>query len=197
MSQTENTIRKATIVGTGFYAPEKVVTNQFFNDMYKKDVDSFLREQRNIKERRWMSAEQVTSDLIVPAAEEAMKTAGISPKDLDLIIVSTDTPDYLSPSTASVVQFKIGAANADDEIGKLVPHGRAVCDRAAAEVPVGLLAQVGIADPQRAVDDPRGLFARHTYLLDKPKNPVRDVQRAVLGVLKVGVVLLALVQQAL
>ena len=112
MSETQISIRKATIAGTGFYAPDKIVTNQFFNDMYKKDVDSFLREQRNIKERRWMSAEQVTSDLIVPAAEEAMKTAGISPKDLDLIIVSTDTPDYLSPSTASVVQFKIGATNA-------------------------------------------------------------------------------------
>jgi len=103
---------KATIAGTGMYAPERVVTNQYFNDLYKKDIGTFLAEQRNIHERRWMSSEQTTSDLIIPAAEEAMKNAGITAKDLDLIIVSTDTPDYLSPSTASVVQYRIGATKA-------------------------------------------------------------------------------------
>lgn len=104
--------RRATIAGTGYYAPEKVVRNQFFNDLYKKDIDVFLREQRHITERRWMSEDQATSDLIVPAAEQAMKAAGLTAKDLDLIIVSTDTPDYLSPSTASVVQYKLGATKA-------------------------------------------------------------------------------------
>ncbi len=108
----QNTIRKASIVGTGFYAPEKVVSNQYFNDLYKKDIDTFLREQRNIHERRWMSTEQATSDLVVPAAEMALKNAGIKASDLDLIIVATDTPDYLSPSTASVVQYKLAAKNA-------------------------------------------------------------------------------------
>jgi 3-oxoacyl-[acyl-carrier-protein] synthase III len=104
--------RKATIVGTGMYAPDRVVKNEYFNEMYKKDIDSFLKAQRNIHERRWMSAEQTTSDLIVPAAQEAMKTAGITAADLDLIVVSTDTPDYISPSTAAVVQHKLGAKNA-------------------------------------------------------------------------------------
>lgn len=103
---------KATIKGTGFYAPEKVIKNQYFNDMYKKDIDTFLREQRNIFERRFMAEDQATSDLIVPAAEEAMKNAGITAKDLDLIIVATDTPDYMSPSTAAVVQHKLKAVNA-------------------------------------------------------------------------------------
>lgn len=107
-----NTTRKATIVGTGMYAPERVITNQYFNDLYKKDIGTFLSEQRNIRERRWMNPEQRTSDLILPAAEEAMKVAGITAKDLDLIIVSTDTPDYLSPSTASVVAYRLGAVNA-------------------------------------------------------------------------------------
>lgn len=105
-------IRRATIVGTGLYAPEKIVKNQFFNDLYKKDIDTFLREQRNIFERHYMSAEQATSDLVVPAAEEALKNAKLEAKDLDLIIVATDTPDYLSPSTAAVVQYKLGAVNA-------------------------------------------------------------------------------------
>jgi 3-oxoacyl-[acyl-carrier-protein] synthase-3 len=105
-------IRRATIVGTGMYVPERVIKNQYFNDMYKKDIDTFLKEQRNIHERRWMSDEQATSDLIVPAAEEAMKNAGITAREIDLIVVATDTPDYLSPSTAAVVQYKLKAVNA-------------------------------------------------------------------------------------
>lgn len=104
--------RRATIAGTGSYVPERVVPNQFFDDLYKKDISSFLETQRNIKERRWMSPEQSTSDLILPAAEQAMKAAGITAEDLDLIIVSTDTPDFLSPSTASVVQYRLGAKKA-------------------------------------------------------------------------------------
>lgn len=104
--------RKATIVGTGMYVPERVVTNEFFDKLYNKDIGTFLKDQRNISERRWMTEDQRTSDLIIPAAEEALKNAHITAKDLDLIIVSTDTPDYLSPSTASVVQYRMGATNA-------------------------------------------------------------------------------------
>lgn len=107
-----NLMRHATIAGVGMYAPEKVIKNDFFNDYYKKDIGTFLEENRNIKERRWMTDEQTTSDLIIPAAQEAMTQAGISADDLNLIIIATDTPDYLSPSTASVVQFKLGAKNA-------------------------------------------------------------------------------------
>lgn len=105
-------MQKAFIAGTGSYVPERIVKNEFFNELYKKDIDSFLKEQRNIFERRWMKPEQRTSDLIMPAAEEALKNAKITAKDLDLIIVSTDTPDYLSPSTASVIQFRLQATRA-------------------------------------------------------------------------------------
>ena len=105
-------MRKATIAGTGMYAPERVVKNDYFNDLYKKDIDTFLREKRNIFERRFMAEDQCTSDLIIPAAEQALKTAGLTAKDIQLIIVSTDTPDYLSPSTASVVQHRLGAKQA-------------------------------------------------------------------------------------
>jgi 3-oxoacyl-[acyl-carrier-protein] synthase-3 len=104
--------KTAVIRGTGMYAPEKIVLNEEFNKMYGKDVDTFLREKRNIFQRRYMDKDQATSDLIVPAAEQAMKNAGIRAEDVDLIIVSTDTPDYLSPSTAAVVQYKLGAKNA-------------------------------------------------------------------------------------
>jgi 3-oxoacyl-[acyl-carrier-protein] synthase-3 len=111
-SATQNPAPRAKIVGTGFFVPERVVKNEYFNKLYGKDVDTFLRTQRNIFERRYMDPSQTTSDLIVPAAEEALKNAGLKATDLDLIICSTDTPDYISPSTASVVQFKLKATNA-------------------------------------------------------------------------------------
>ncbi|MCB0377449.1 MAG: ketoacyl-ACP synthase III [Bdellovibrionales bacterium] len=105
-------MRTATIKGTGLYAPAKVVTNDYFDELYGRDMSTFLVEKRNIKERHYMADNQATSDLIVPAAQKAMEQAGITASDLDLIIVATDTPDYLSPSTAAVVQYKLGAKNA-------------------------------------------------------------------------------------
>src|SRR5574341_1163183 len=75
-------------------------------------MSKWLVENVGIRERRWMSPEQTTSDLVVEAARRALEGAGISPADLDLIIVSTDTPDYLSPSTSVVVQHKLGAEKA-------------------------------------------------------------------------------------
>lgn len=104
--------RRATICGTGLYAPDRVVPNAFFDELYGRDISTFLREQRNIRERRWMAPDQATSDLIVPAARDAMAAAGVTIDDVDLIVVSTDTPDYLSPSTASVVAHKLGARRA-------------------------------------------------------------------------------------
>jgi 3-oxoacyl-[acyl-carrier-protein] synthase-3 len=107
-----SSVRNGVIVGTGIYAPEKKVGNDYFNDYYQKDIDTFLREKRNIHQRYWMDESQATSDLIVPAVEGALKQAGLKASDIDLLIVSTDTPDYLSPSTASVVQYKMAAKNA-------------------------------------------------------------------------------------
>src|SRR5665213_1354111 len=105
-------MRRAVIRGTGMYAPDKVVKNEEFNKLYQKDVATFLVEKRNIRERHYMDPSQATSDLIVPAAEQALAAAGIRANALDLIIVSTDTPDYLSPSTAAVVQHKLKATHA-------------------------------------------------------------------------------------
>lgn len=103
---------RATIAGTGMYVPEKVVDNQFFSKKYGRDMDAFLREQRNIFTRHFMSDDQATSDLIIPAAREAMQNARIQADNVDLLIVATDTPDYISPSTAAVVQHKLGLKNA-------------------------------------------------------------------------------------
>ena len=102
----------AQIIATGLYAPERVVTNDVFDDLYGEDVDTFLRERRNIRERRYAAAGQTTSDLAAAAARQALERAGTSADEVDLLIVSTDTPDQLSPSTAAVVQAKIGATGA-------------------------------------------------------------------------------------
>ncbi len=105
-------IRRAKIASTGMFVPSRKVTNEYFNELYKQDVDKFLREKRNIKSRYFMDPDQATSDLIVPAAQQAMERARVKPEDIDLIIVATDTPDYLSPSTAAVVHKKLKTTNA-------------------------------------------------------------------------------------
>lgn len=104
--------RHPQILATGSYVPERVVTNAEIDELMGESTSEWLLANVGIEERRWMSAEQTTSDLIVAAAKKALVRSGLSPADLDLIIVSTDTPDYLSPSTSVVVQSKLGAAKA-------------------------------------------------------------------------------------
>ncbi|MBI3164176.1 MAG: ketoacyl-ACP synthase III [Chloroflexi bacterium] len=105
-------MRNVQILSTGGYVPERVVTNAEVDAMMGESTGEWLLTNVGIKERRWMAPEQVTSDLIVEASKKALESAGITAADLDLIIVSTDTPDYLSPSTSIVVQNKLGADKA-------------------------------------------------------------------------------------
>jgi 3-oxoacyl-[acyl-carrier-protein] synthase-3 len=104
--------RYPQILSTGSYVPERIVTNAEVDALMGAATSEWLVSNVGIKERRWMAPEQVTSDLIVAASKKAIERAGISAADLDLIIVSTDTPDYLSPSTSVVVQYKLGADKA-------------------------------------------------------------------------------------
>ena len=105
-------MRNSKIIATGHYAPERIIPNVYFNELLGEDVDTWLRENLTIRERRWCSDDQSTADLCVEAAGKTLKTAGISADKLDLLIIATDTPEYISPSTASVVQNRIGAINA-------------------------------------------------------------------------------------
>ncbi len=105
-------MRNAVIKSVGAFAPEKVVPNSYFDELLGTDVDSWLREVVQIYERRWCTPDESTADLAEKAALQAMERAGITAKDLDLIIISTDTPEFVSPSTASVVQHRLGAENA-------------------------------------------------------------------------------------
>lgn len=104
--------RNAQILSTGSYVPERVVTNAEMDAILGEPVDEWLIENVGIRQRRFMADDQTTSDLIVAASQRALEKAGIGPEALDLVIVSTDTPDYLSPGTSVVVQHKLGASNA-------------------------------------------------------------------------------------
>jgi 3-oxoacyl-[acyl-carrier-protein] synthase-3 len=100
------------ILATGSYVPDRVVTNAEVDALIGETTSDWLVANVGIRERRWMRPDQTTSDLIVEAARRALDRARVTAQDLSLIIVSTDTPDYLSPATAVVVQHKLGAAQA-------------------------------------------------------------------------------------
>jgi 3-oxoacyl-[acyl-carrier-protein] synthase-3 len=99
----------AYIKGTGSYAPENVVKNDFFESVGSNDA--WIQRNLGIKERR-ISTGETTSDLAAMAGKEAIKNAGLTPQDIDLIILATATPDKLAPSCACFVQEKIEAFNA-------------------------------------------------------------------------------------
>jgi 3-oxoacyl-[acyl-carrier-protein] synthase III len=104
--------RYAQILSTGRYVPEKMLPNSYFDEILDRDVDEWLVENVGIKERHVMADDETTSDLCMHAANQALARAGIEAAEIDLLIVATDTPDYLSPATANVVQHKIGTVNA-------------------------------------------------------------------------------------
>jgi len=99
------------IVGMGICLPEKILTN-FDMEKIVETSDEWIRTRTGIQERRIIEKGQATSDLASEAAKEALKNAGLKPSEIDLIVVGTITPDMLFPSTACVVQRKIGAENA-------------------------------------------------------------------------------------
>jgi len=98
----------ARIAGIGSYLPEKVLTNQDLEGMMDTS-DEWIRERTGIKRRHIAADDETTSTLGLEAARRAMKMAGVTPDDLDLIIVGTCTPDKVIPSTACIIQRQLGA----------------------------------------------------------------------------------------
>ena len=101
----------AKIVGTGSYLPERRVTNEELAGSVNLDPEGILR-RTGIRERRWAGKEQATSDLATEAVRAAMTQAGCSPEDLDVIVLSTTSPDMWFPSTACLVQRNLKAERA-------------------------------------------------------------------------------------
>ena len=103
--------RTVSIIGTGSYVPERVLTNADLTKLVDT-TDEWITSRTGIKERRIAAEGENTSDLAAKAAQAAMDNAGITAAEIDLILVATVTPDMFFPSTACFVQSKIGAKNA-------------------------------------------------------------------------------------
>jgi len=99
------------VLGTGKYVPERVLTNQDLEKMVDTS-DEWIRTRTGMRERRIARPDEAASDLSLPAAQQALKNAGIAASDLDLIIVATITPDMSFPSTACILQERLGAKKA-------------------------------------------------------------------------------------
>jgi 3-oxoacyl-[acyl-carrier-protein] synthase-3 len=110
--------RYGNIIGTGRYLPKNEITNETFaqwmgevNPTLAEVVGKFEKSS-NIKTRFYADEDMATSDLAVEAAKAALEDAGITPDEVDLIILGTDSPDYITPATSVVVQEKLGAKKA-------------------------------------------------------------------------------------
>nr|WP_154893608.1 beta-ketoacyl-ACP synthase III [Paenibacillus xylanexedens] len=106
-----NNLRPVGVIGTGKYVPEKILTNSDLEKMVDTN-DEWIVSRTGIKERHIAAPDQATSDLAYEAAIKALKSAGMTGSDLDLIIVATITPDSAFPSTACILQDKLGAKGA-------------------------------------------------------------------------------------
>ncbi len=101
----------ASLVGWGHYAPENVLTNE---DMaqFVDTTDEWIRSRSGIERRHFVSEDQATSDLCIEAGRRALDRAGVDGPDVDLVIVATSSPDYLTPPVSSQVQHGLGCTNA-------------------------------------------------------------------------------------
>ena len=105
----------ATIVSTGFYLPEIEVTNDSLREKFDGTSPEFVDKMEAstcIRSRWYAPADWAASDLALRAAQQALERAGKSADEVDLIILGTDSPDYITPATSVVLQAKLGAKNA-------------------------------------------------------------------------------------
>lgn len=100
---------RSKIVSTGSYLPERVMTNAELEQLVDTS-DAWIRERSGIEERRIAAPGQTTGDLAVAAAQQAIETADIDPALINMVIIGTSTPDAVFPSTASLIQQRLGIA---------------------------------------------------------------------------------------
>jgi 3-oxoacyl-[acyl-carrier-protein] synthase III len=152
--------RYATIISTGRYVPEIEITNDMLRERFQhipEFVDK-MEASSGIK-RRWHAPEDwATSDVALPAARQALERAGRTSEQVDLIILGTDSPDYITPATSVVLQHKLGAGNAGTfDVG---------C--ACASFPTGLAAAAGILAANPGI---RTVLVVGVYLMHKLTAP--------------------------
>ena len=101
-------LRKVKIAGTGAYIPQRVLTNADLEEMVATS-DEWISTRTGIRERRIAGKNEAASDLAYHAARRALKNAHVKPRDLDMIMVATITPDMIFPATACILQERLGA----------------------------------------------------------------------------------------
>lgn len=151
----------AKIASTGIYLPEREVSNDDLRARFDATLPEFVDKMEAssaIRTRWWAPEEWAASDLAVRAARQALERAGRSPEEVDLIVLGTDSPDYLTPATSVVVQHKLGAINAGTfDVG---------C--ACASFPTGLSAAAGIMATNKAMNC---ILVIGVYLMHKLTAP--------------------------
>jgi len=157
--------RFANIIATGRYLPEICVPNDVFRERLKATAPDFTDKMEagtGIRQRWYAPEDWATSDLALRAAKNALAKANRKPEDLDLIILGTDSPDYITPSTSVVLQGKLGAKKAGTfDVG---------C--ACASFPTGLTIASGIlaTNPQMKTVLVLGVYMMHKFA--DPMDPM-------------------------
>ncbi|PWU09400.1 MAG: ketoacyl-ACP synthase III [Terriglobia bacterium] len=152
--------RYASIVSTGRYLPEIEVPNSVLREQlaHVPDFVDKMETGTGIRKRWYAPESWATSDLALPAARQALERAGRKPEEVDLIILGTDSPDYVTPATSVVLQHKLGAKNAGTfDVG---------C--ACASFPTGLAAGAGLL---AASSQMRTILVVGVYLMHKLADP--------------------------
>ncbi len=157
--------RFANIVATARYVPERRITNDELRERYKTIAPEFVDKMEagsGILQRWYAPEDWATSDVALPAARLALERAGRKPEQVDLIVLGTDSPDYITPATSTVLQGKLGAKNAGTfDVG---------C--ACASFPTGLAAAAGIMASNPWMKTALVLGAYLMHRLSDPMDPM-------------------------
>jgi 3-oxoacyl-[acyl-carrier-protein] synthase-3 len=153
--------RHARLVSTGRYLPEIEVSNDTLRARFQSTAPEFVDKMESstgIRRRWYARPEMKTSDVALEAARQAITRAGISAEELDLVILGTDSPDYITPATSVVLQYKLGATHAGTfDVG---------C--ACASFPTGVAAATGIIATNGAIDH---VLVVGAYMMERLADP--------------------------